>query len=342
MAQGFYQIPIKEESISKTAFITQDGLYEYVRMPFGLMNAPAVFQRAIMTALRPLLDHVLVYMDDVLIKCKTYTEGLQILDNVLAALTKAGFTINEKKCSFFKTSIEYLGNLISKGTIRPSPRKVVALEKSTVPTNVKQVRQFCGLAGYFRRFIPSFSERLIPLYNLTKKDAKFEWTAECESARLDIIRRLTSAPVLVIFKEGLPIELHTDASSTGLGAILIQIQDGRQHVVAYMSMRTTEPESHYHSYELETLAIVRAIKHFRQYLYGRSFTIITDCNAIKSSSNKHELLPRIHRWWSFLQHYNFKIEYRQGCRMKHADFFSRNPTTCINLAQNVDTWLKIE
>lgn len=342
MAQGFYQIPIKEDSVPKTAFITPDGLYEYIRMPFGLMNAPAVFQRAIITALRPLLDNILVYMDDVLIKCKTFTEGLQILDKVLAALTEAGFTVNAKKCSFFKISIEYLGNLITKGTVRPSPRKVEALEKSAVPTNVKQVRQFCGLAGYFRRFIPSFSERLIPLYNLTKKDAKFQWTAECESVRLDIIRRLTSTPVLTIFQEGLPIELHTDASSSGLGAVLIQIQEGRQHVIAYMSMRTTEPESHYHSYELETLAVVRAIKHFRQYLYGRSFTIVTDCNAIKSSSSKHELLPRIHRWWSFLQNYDFKIEYRQGNRMKHADFFSRNPVACINLAQNVDTWLKIE
>ncbi|CAH2226641.1 jg24697 [Pararge aegeria aegeria] len=342
MAQGFYQIPIKEDSVPKTAFITPDGLYEYVRMPFGLMNAPAVFQRAIITALRPLLDYILVYMDDVLIKCKTFTEGLQTLDKVLAALTKAGFTVNAKKCSFFKTSIEYLGNLITNGTVRPSPSKVEALEKSAVPTNVKQVRQFCGLAGYFRRFIPSFSERLIPLYNLTKKGVKFQWTAECESVRLDIIRRLTSSPVITIFQEGLPIELHTDASSTGLGAVLIQLQNCQQHVVAYMSMRTTEPESHYHSYELETLAIIRAVKHFRQYLYGRSFTIITDCNAIKSSSSKRELLPRIHRWWSFLQQYDFKIEYRQGRRMKHADFFSRYPKACINLAQNVDTWLKVE
>lgn len=342
MVQGFYQIPIQEESIAKTAFITPDGLYEYVRMPFGLMTAPAVFQRAIMTALRTHLDNVLVYMDDVLIKCKTFAEGLQILDKVLAALTEAGFTVNAKKCSFFKTSIEYLGNVIERGTVHPSPRKIEALEKSVVPTNVKQVRQFCGLAGYFRRFIPSFSERLIPLYNLTKKDAKFRWTADCESVRLDIIRRLTSAPVLTIFQEGLPTELHTDASSTGLGAVLIQIQDGRQHVIAYMSMRTTEPESHYHSYELETLAIVRAIKHFRQYLYGRHFTIVTDCNAVKSSSSKHELLPRIHRWWSFLQHYDFKIEYRPGNRMKHADYFSRNPIACINLAQNVDAWLRVE
>lgn len=342
MAQGFHQIPIKADSIHKTAFITPDGLYEYVMMPFGLMNAPAVYQRSIMTALRPYLNEILIYMDDILIKCSNFNEGILLLDRVLSTLRDTGFSVNPNKCTFFKRSVEYLGNVISNGTAKPSPKKVEALEKSPIPNNVKQVRQFCGLASYFRRFIPSFSERMIPLYNLTKKDVKFIWTAECENARLDVIRRLTSAPALIIYREDLPIELHTDASSTGLGAVLIQRKEGRQHVVAFMSMRTTKPESNYHSYELETLAIVRAVKHFRQYLYGRHFTIVTDCNAIKSSLQKHELLPRIHRWLQYLQHYDFKIEYRQGTRMRHADYFSRNPVACINSLNNTDSWLKVE
>nr|XP_037869898.1 uncharacterized protein LOC110385666 isoform X2 [Bombyx mori] len=144
-------------------------------------------------------------------------------------------------------------------------------------------------------------------------------------------------------QEEAPIQLYTDASSLGFGAVLVQVIAGRQHAVAFMSMRTTETESRYHSYELETLAVVRAIKHFRQYLYGRKFTVITDCNALKASKHKKDLLPRIHRWWAFLQNYNFEVEYRKGQQLQHADYFSRNP---VELTVNIMTrdldWLKIE
>lgn len=160
--------------------------------------------------------------------------------------------------------------------------------------------------------------------------------------RSKIIEYLTSAPLLTIFREGMPIELHTDASSTGFGAVLVQIKDNRQHVIAYFSMRTTKAESNYHSYELETLSVVRSIKHFRHYLYGRKFTVVTDCNALKASRYKQELLPRIHRWWAFLQHYNFEVEYRKGERLKHADYFSRNHVSVIMNLTTDDAWLIIE
>lgn len=143
--------------------------------------------------------------------------------------------------------------------------------------------------------------------------------------------------------QGSPIQLYTDASSLGFGAVLVQILDGRQHAVAFMSMRTTDTESRYHSYELETLAVVRAIKHFRQYLYGRKFTVITDCNSLKASKHKKDLLPRIHRWWAFLQNYDFELEYRKGNRLQHADFFSRNHSEqTVNVITKDVEWLKIE
>lgn len=140
------------------------------------------------------------------------------------------------------------------------------------------------------------------------------------------------------------MELYTDASSIGYGAVLVQIVNGRHHPVAYMSLRTTEVESRYHSYELETLAVVKAIKHFRQYLYGRKFKVITDCNALKASKFKKDLLPRIHRWWAFLQNYDFEIEYRKGQNLHHADFFSRNPnmeSTINTLTRNTE-WVQVE
>lgn len=344
MAAGFHQIPISESSIEKTAFVTPDGLYEYLTMPFGLSNACSVYQRCINKALSSLLDDTAqVYVDDVLCKCADFSEGLSKIERILLALQKAGFSINVDKCSFFKQSIEYLGNIISNGQVRPSPKKVEALVKAPVPKTPKQVRQFNGLAGYFRRFIPDFSRIMVPLYELTKQGAKWDWNDRHEKARNDIIQILISAPVLAIFQEDAPILVYTDASSLGFGSVLVQIIDGRQHAVAFMSMRTTDAESRYHSYELETLAVVRAIKHFRQYLYGRKFKVITDCNALKASKHKKDLLPRIHRWWAFLQNFDFDIEYRKGERLQHADFFSRNPTDLVvNIMTKDLEWLKVE
>lgn len=344
MAAGFHQIPIGKTSIEKTAFVTPDGLYEYLTMPFGLSNACSVYQRCINRALTSLLGTAAqVYVDDVLSKCTDFTEGISHLERILIALQDAGFSINADKCAFFKRSIEYLGNVVSDGQVRPSPRKVEALVKAPVPKTVKQVRQFNGLAGYFRKFIPDFSRIMVPLYELTKQGAKWSWTDKHEKARNTIIEYLTSAPALTLFQEEAPILLYTDASSLGFGAVLVQVIEGRQHAVAFMSMRTTEAESRYHSYELETLAVVRAIKHFRQYLYGRKFTVITDCNALKASKHKKDLLPRIHRWWAFLQNYDFEVEYRKGERLQHADFFSRNPAEfAVNVMTKDLNWLKIE
>lgn len=348
MAAGFHQIPISESSVEKTAFVTPDGMYEYLAMPFGLSNACSVYQRCMNRALAALLnspDQVCqVYVDDVLSKCREFSEGLAHIERILIALQDAGFSINIEKTAFFKRSIEYLGNIVTDGQVSPSPRKVEALTKAPIPQTAKQVRQFNGLAGYFRRFIPNFSRVMVPLYELTKKDAKWEWNERHDEARNQIVQHLSTAPTLALFQEDAPIELYTDASSLGYGAVLVQIIGDRQHPVAYMSQRTTDAESRYHSYELETLAVVRAIKHFRHYLYGRKFKVITDCNALKASKHKKDLLPRIHRWWAFLQNYDFEVEYRKGERLQHADFFSRNPTAekSVNIMTRDTEWLRIE
>lgn len=348
MAAGFHQIPIAETSVEKTAFVTPDGLFEYLAMPFGLSNACSVYQRCINKALAHLLSSTdlvcQVYVDDVLSKCRDFTEGMSHIERILMALQRAGFSINIEKTVFFKRSIEYLGNIISDGHVSPSPRKVEALTKAPLPKTQKQVRQFNGLAGFFRRFIPNFSTVMVPLYQLTKKDAKWEWNERHDEARNHIVKHLSTAPTLILFQEDAPIELYTDASSLGYGAVLTQVIGNRQHPVAYMSQRTTDAESRYHSYELETLAVVRAIKHFRHYLYGRKFKVITDCNALKASKHKKDLLPRIHRWWAFLQNYDFEVEYRKGERLQHADYFSRNPSNemSVNFTTRDCEWLKIE
>lgn len=224
------------------------------------------------------------------------------------------------------TKIEYLGRTISQGQVQPSEQKVKALVEAPIPKTVKQVRQFLGLASYFRRYIAGFSTRTAPITKLTKKGVSFLWGNEQEEARQHIISQLTSEPVLAIYDSSLPIEVHTDASSIGYGAVLLQTHvNCYKRAVGYFSKRTQGAEPKYHSYELETLAVVKALQHFRHYLVGVHFTVVTDCNALKSTQKKKDLLPRVARWWVYLQDFDFTLEYRKGTSMSHADYLSRNP-----------------
>lgn len=344
MATGFHQIPISESSISKTGFVTPEGHYEYVKMPFGLANAPIVYQRIINNTLRSFIEagNTLIYIDDVLLMSSEVDEGIELLRNVLKTLSESGFSINLSKCSFLTTQVEYLGRVISQGQVQPSPRKVEALVNSPVPGNVKQVRQFLGLAGYFRRYIEGYSTKTACIAHLTKKNVKFYWGPEQEKVRQEIIGILTSAPILSIFDPALPTEVHTDASSAGYGAVLMQThKDGKKKVVAYFSKVTQGAESRYHSYELETLAVVKALQHFRHYLIGLQFKVVTDCNALKSTERKKDLLPRVARWWVYLQDFTFDIEYRKGSMMAHADYLSRNPPIYVHQVTKPRNWAQI-
>ena len=325
MASRFHQIPIHPNSTEYTAFVTPDGQYEYVTMPFGLKNALSVFQRAIFNALSDLeYSYVVVYLDKVLIIADSIDQALERLNTVLDALVKAGFSFNFAKCSFLKTSVLYLGYVIHNGEVRPNPGKIHALSSLPAPTTVTQIRQFIGLASYFRKFVPKYSQMMKPLYALTSGNRNMTWTDRHEKIRQQVVSILTDAPVLMIFDPNYPIELHTDASSEGYGAILMHKVEDKNRVIEYYSKRTTPAESRYHSYELETLAVVNAIKHFRHYLHGREFLVVTDCNSLKALSNKLHLNDRAQRWWVYLQTFTFDIMYREGKRMAHVDFFSRN------------------
>ena len=325
MASRFHQIPIHPNSTEYTAFVTPDGQYEYVTMPFGLKNALSVFQRAIFNALSDLeYSYVVVYLDEVLIIADSIDQALERLNTVLDALVKAGFSFNFAKCSFLKTSVLYLGYVIHNGEVRPNPGKIHALSSLPAPTTVTQLRQFIGLASYFRKFVPKYSQMMKPLYALTSGNRNMTWTDRHEKIRQQVVSILTDAPVLMIFDPNYPIELHTDASSEGYGAILMHKVEDKNRVIEYYSKRTTPAESRYHSYELETLAVVNAVKHFRHYLHGREFLVVTDCNSLKALSNKLHLNDRAQRWWVYLQTFTFDIMYREGKRMAHVDFFSRN------------------
>lgn len=326
LASGYYQVPVTTDSIEKTAFVTPEDHYEFLRMSFGLTNAPAVFQRLMDKVLGPLKNSIAFpYLDDVIIPSQTIEEGITRLRQVLSTFRTHNLTLKLEKRTFFARSLEYLGREVSAQGVRPGQSKIEALVRMERPRSVKQIQQVLGLASYFRRFVENFATIVEPLTRLTRKNVPWVWEDAQEQTFNNIKEKLTTRPVLMIFDPERRTEVHTDASAVGVGAILLQEKDGRMAVVAYFSRQTTKDQRCYHSYELETMAVVLALRHFRVYLLGTKFKVVTDCNALRLTFTKRDLLPRIGRWWLEIQEYTFDIEYRAGSKMAHVDALSRNP-----------------
>lgn len=326
LASGFYQVPMAADSIEKTAFITPQSHYEFLRMPFGLANSPAVFQRLINNVLGDLRNQIaLPYMDDILIPCKSFEQGLERLQMVLETLRKNHLTLKPTKCSLFQTKIDYLGREVSAEGVRPGKRKIDAVLQMKEPENIREVRQFLGLSGFFRKFVNHYANIVEPLSRLLRKATPWVWSNEQHNAVVKIKKLLTERPILAIFDPTLTTELHTDASAVGFGAMLVQFNGDKRHVVAYYSKKTTPEQSRLHSYELETLSVVMSLRHFRIYLLGIEFTVFTDCNALRTTLTKRDLIPRVARWWLEVQEFNFSVKYRPGHKMSHVDALSRNP-----------------
>lgn len=337
LKSGYYQIPMSEDSKHLTAFVTPDGHYEYTRMPFGLVNAPAVFQQMINRALgKKRYDLAMPYMDDLLSPATTIEEGLDKLRKIFESLRKAGLTLNIDKCNFFSKSLDYLGYEVCSSGLRPGSKKIEAVVSFSCPTNVHQIRQFVGLASFFRRFIPNFAAIAKPLTLLTKSDVPWKWGQEQEAAFQNIKHRLVERPLLALYDPTYITEVHCDASKLGVGGILLQKPDEKSALrpVAYYSKQTTKDEEFLHSYELETLAVVLTLKKFRVYLIGIRFTVCTDCNALRTTLTRRDLVPRIARWWLLIQEYDFTVVYRPGDNMRHADALSRNPVQTEDIDLN--------
>lgn len=322
---GYHQLPIAEGSKKYTAFVTPFGEYEFNRMPFGLTNAPRVFQRLMSFVLKSARHLAALYLDDILVHAKTIREVLDALRTVLQLLREEGLTLNLSKCHFLTRSVSFLGFEVEDGMVKPGKEKVKAIEEFPLPSSAHNVRQYIGLTGYFRHFVKDYAATARPLTNLTRKTVPWSWGEKEEDAFRKLQRALIERPVLMIFDPAAETEVHTDASAIGLGGILLQRREGKLHPVAYYSRQTSDTERKYHSYELETLAVVESLKKFRCYLLGITFTVITDCNALRATSEKKNILPRIARWWLQLQEYSFVVQYRPGDRLKHADALSRNP-----------------
>ena len=337
MRSGYHQIPIGEKYRHLTAFVTPDGHYEYNCMPFGLCNAPAVFMRFMMKVREQLKspENVIYYMDDILVATETIDQHFSVLDDLFCVMSDANITLNLSKCTFLQIKIKFLGHEISSHGIKPGSDKIIAVDNFKVPESIKEVRQFLGLAGYFRRFVEGFSNIARPISNLLKKNVEFKWDEECQKAFNKLKNILVTRPLLALYDVQAKHEVHTDASSHGLAGILMQTdQQGVSRPVSYFSRATTECEAKYHSYELEALAVVTSLDRFRHYLLNKHFLILTDCDSLRLTQEKRNIIPRIARWWLRLSEFNFDIEYRKGKQMAHVDALSRVP---VEIGENAET-----
>ena len=349
LASGYHQVMMDEEDRHKTAFTSPFGLYEWTRLPFGLANAPAHFSRLMQYVMHDhLFQIMLVYLDDLLIYADSFEEHLRRLQLVCDRLKEVNLKLNPDKCSLMRSSVVFLGHVLSAEGLRTDPEKIRAVEEYAVPTTVTEVRAFLGLAGYYRKFVKNFSRIARPLHALysipggTKKnaDVRQHWTDKCQEAFQALKTALTTAPVLGFADFSLPFTLEVDASLQGLGAVLSQVQDGRSMVIAYASRGLSRTERKYDekhsSRKLELLALKWAVADkFRSYLLGKPFTVWTD-NSPLSHLNSAKLSVTEQRWIGELGAFDFKIHYKSGKNNANADCLSRHPVPVIGAPAKTD------
>ena len=331
-ASGYLQVPIAEEDRHKTAFSTANGHFEFKRMPFGLKSAPSTFQRMMNNILSELIgDRCLVYMDDILIIGENLKEHNSKLRAVFQKLREYNLKVEPDKCEFLKEELNYLGHVVTSEGVRPDENKIKAVVEFPTPKTQKDIKSFLGLAGYYRKFIADFSAIARPLTNLLKKENEWNWT-EQEQASFDLLKfKLTNTPLLQYPDFSKPFILTTDASGYAIGAILSQGKLGQDKPVAYASRTLNKAELNYATVEKELLAIVWACKHFRPYLLGRKFQIITDHKGLTWIFNVKDPSSRLMRWKLLLEEYDYDIEYRAGQRNCNADSLSHYPVQCLNV-----------
>ncbi|GJT97793.1 reverse transcriptase domain-containing protein, partial [Tanacetum coccineum] len=320
LRSGYHQLRVREEDISKTAFRTRYGHYEFQVMPFGLTNAPAVFMDLMNRVCKPYLDKfVIVFIDDILIYSKNKQEHEEHLKLILELLKKEELYAKFSKCEFWIPKVQFLGHVIDSKGIHVDPAKIESVKDWTSPKTPTEIRQFLGLAGYYRRFIEGFSKIAKPMTKLTQKKVKFEWSDKQEAAFQLLKQKLCSAPILALPEGSEDFIVYCDASIKGLGAVLMQ----REKVISYASRQLKIHEKNYTTHDLELRAVVFALKIWRHYLYGTKCTVFTDHKSLQHILDQKELNMRQRRWLELLSDYDCDIRYHPGKANVVADALSR-------------------
>lgn len=331
LKSGFWQIKMSEKTKHKAAFITQEGIYEWKRMPFGLMNAPISFQTVMTHVLRGLnFKSCLVYVDDILVFSKTFEEHLTHLEQIFSRLRDSKLKLNPDKCDFGKSQIKYLGFILSANGVDVDKDRVKAVSEYPIPKTEKEIRSFLGMANYYRKFIPNYSKLASPLTYLLKKDVKFHWSELCQNSFDKIKHSLTSTPVLAYPDTEKSFILTCDASDNAIGYTLSQLDNHKkEHVIAYGGKSLTTEERKWSTTDKECYAVLKGIEQYHTYIANNKFTVVTDHKSLVwLMKAKHN--GRLERWSLRLQEYNFEVVHRPGKSNVVADALSRRPYEEVN------------
>ena len=330
LSQAYHQLELDESSRVYTTINTHKGLYEYVRLPFGIHSAVAIFQRTMETVLADTPGCV-VYIDDILVTGADEAEHRRNLARVLKRLQEVGMKLKAEKFHFMLDNIVYLGHTLSAAGIAPCPDKIKAISNAQSPTALNELQSFIGSANYLRKFIPNFASIMSPLYALLKKDTVWKWSDVEQHAFAEIKRALCSTEVLAYYSNAKSLKVQVDASGVGLGAVLLQEESpGEFRPIAYASRVLAHAEKNYSNIERESLSLVFGVSTFRQYLLGRKFTLETDHQPLVKLFGCTEGVPHLvssclKKWKMNLSAYEYTVQHIPGKNNVLADFMSRKP-----------------
>ncbi|XP_049868122.1 uncharacterized protein K02A2.6-like [Pectinophora gossypiella] len=330
LSSAYLQFLLDEPSRKLCTIVTTQGMFCYNRLPFGIKCAPNKFQRMMDKLFR--MPFVTCYLDDLTVSGVDSEDHWKRLQAVFKILSDSGLRVAPEKCSFFQKTISYLGYVIDADGLHTEISKVDAVINTPTPTTQKQLRAFLGLINYYGNFLFNLSDTLAPLYDLLKREKDFQWNEHCDKAFSNVKKALQSAPVLAHYNPTLATTVSSDASPRALGAVLSQRgADGCERPVVHASRTLAAAERNYAQICREGLAVIFAVTKFHDYLYGREFTLVTDCKPLAAIFNENKGIPlmaasRLQRWAVILGAYNYKIRCIASNHNCVADSLSRMPT----------------
>ena len=319
LRSGYHHIALGKSSRAKTAFVMPFGKYEFLMVPFGLAQAPAYFQLLMNKVLKG-LKFTMTYLDDIIIFSQDELQHLEHLEIVFSHLREAGLKMKHSKCDFFKSEIHYLGHLISPEGISPLPNKFDSIRHMPVPNSTKEIKQFLGLTGYYRKFVPRFADISRPLTTLTKKDAKFKWTSACQKSFERLKEALCGEPVLKYADISKPYTLYTDASKYDWVGVLTQPHtmtiDGKStttdHPVAFVSGLFRGSQLNWAALTKEAFAIYMSVKKLSFYLTDAQILLRSDHKPLEKFLLKNTLNSKVNNWAMELEAFNIQFDYIKG------------------------------
>ena len=327
LASGYWQIPLRKQDQPKSAFCTHVGLYHFLRLPFGMKTAPSTFQRILNTVFADYLRRWLIaYVDDLITWAQTQREALHQYSLLLERAVQVNIQFKPSKCVFFATEIELLGHYVNQAGRKPNSRGIEAITAMNSPANITQLKQFLGLCGYFRDYVPNMSNHTLALRQLLKKGVPFHWTSEHEKD-FKALKHLVTGPTVMLYHPRWDdnFEVHVDASKHGCGAMLAQEINGELRPVRFASRAFSPTESRWTTMQQELFAVKWGLDQFRPYILGRRIKVVTDHANLKWLTTIAPQQAKVARWCMSMAEFDFYIQHRPGVQNVVPDVLSRYP-----------------